>query len=49
LESKYKTLFEEADQNDYQAFRVHRQGMENLIVATLAYLKFEKISSQAFQ
>lgn len=46
LTDKYKTFFEKrkkADENDHEAFKVYREGMEKLILGVLAYYKFTNL------
>jgi len=51
ISQNYREFFQKrqlADQNEYEAFRIYRRGMENIMEGTLAYLKFEKFYRQAF-
>jgi len=50
ISEEYREFFRRrqlADKNEYEAFRIYREGMENIMEGTLAYLKFEQFHRQA--
>lgn len=49
LTKDYQEFFHKrklADENDYEAFKIYRQGMQDMMDATLSYIKFTEIYDQ---
>lgn len=50
VSKEYKEFFDkrmEADQNDYEAFKIYREGMQKLMDGTLSYYKFRNLFGDA--
>lgn len=50
LNNRYKEFYQkrkQADVNDYDAFKIYRQGMQNLMDGTLSYFKFTNSYGEA--
>src|SRR3989344_1989845 len=52
LDSRYKEFYQkrkQADENDYEAFKIYRGGMQNLMDGTLSYYKFTNSYGEAMK